>query len=117
LDDEWNGGDTFIQGDIDYTMAPAGSGCNTVTLWWGDAIRTSGYANVYWHTAQYASGQWGWNCVNNGGCPFVTFSGVSLSINSTHSAGYWYQETFCSGAYCTVFDNIVTFNFVLLNGQ
>lgn len=40
---------------------------------------------------------------------------ASQGIHSTHNAGYWFQEQFCSGSRCSPFDSWARANFALLN--
>lgn len=62
-------------------------------------IRLVGGAGYYWDHDQYASGNWG------RGCASISTNGNTGGLNSTHTAGYYYEPYVSSGSNCTVFDS------------
>lgn len=107
----WDGS-THIDGSINYYKDPS---CQSVTLNTAYAQRYDGYANAYWGDSRYAGHIWGFNCPWSGPCPYITFGQGSQGIHLTYPQGSWFQETYCSGANCTPFDAITTYNFTILN--
>ena len=106
---------TVVFGSVNYYLDPS---CAYVTLnvAYARVVSPAG-SHPYWEYTAYAAGHWGFPCDGNvfNTCPVIGSATASQGIHSTHNAGYWFQEQFCSGSHCSPFDAWARVNFVILN--